>query len=313
MSLFRKIRDGLERTRLVVADGIAQAVGRRARIEPALYDELEELLLRADVGVDATEALLRRLRERVRSAGIEESAAVPGLLRDVAAEILGGAAGGAPPSDPALPRVVLVCGVNGVGKTTTIGKLARRASGDGGKVVVVAADTFRAAACEQLAIWAERAGAELVRSKAGADPASVAFDGVSAARSRGAAWAIVDTAGRLQSKGNLMEELRKIHRVVGKAMPGAPHEVLLVLDATVGQNGLLQAREFLDASRVTGIVLAKLDGTAKGGVVLAIALETGLPVRFVGVGEGIDDLEEFDARAYASALVGIEEEEEEIG
>jgi fused signal recognition particle receptor len=201
----------------------------------------------------------------------------------------------------------LICGVNGVGKTTTIGKLAYREIADGRKAIVVAADTFRAAACEQLAIWGERAGADVVRSASGADPASVAFDGVQAALSRGAKVVFVDTAGRLHSKGNLMEELSKIHRVVGKALPGAPHEVLLILDATIGQNGLVQAREFLEAANVTGLVLAKLDGTAKGGVVLAIARETGLPVRFVGVGEGIGDLELFDPDAFADALVGGEQ------
>jgi fused signal recognition particle receptor len=204
---------------------------------------------------------------------------------------------------PSGPKIVLVCGVNGVGKTTTIGKLAHRAVREGQKVLVVAADTFRAAALEQLDIWAKRAGAEVVRSTSGADPAAVAFDGVVAGKARGAGLVIVDTAGRLQAKGNLMEELKKIHRVVGKAMPGAPHEVLLVLDATIGQNGLLQAREFLETAGVTGLVLAKLDGTAKGGVVLAIARQTGLPVRYVGIGEGIEDLEPFDPEAFAGALI----------
>jgi fused signal recognition particle receptor len=306
VNLLKRISDSLSKTRQVVADGILQAVRARPRIEPELYDDLEEVLLRADVGVATTDDLLDRLREAVRSRKIESSEEVPGLLRGLVAETLRGATAPEPTPPESGPRVILICGVNGVGKTTTIGKLARREISHGNKVIVVAADTFRAAACEQLAIWGERAGADLVRSASGADPASVAFDGVKAAISRGAKVVLVDTAGRLQSKGNLMEELRKIHRVVGKALPGAPHEVLLILDATIGQNGLAQAREFLEAAAVTGLVLAKLDGTAKGGVVLAVARETGLPVRYVGIGEGIDDLELFDPEAFADALVGRE-------
>ena len=303
MSFLRKIADGLRKTRQVVAEGIQQAVRAQPWIAPKLYEELEEVLLRADVGVATTEYLLTRLRQRVREEGIEEAAAIPDLLRDLAAQTLRSAASPEPSPPASGPRVILVCGVNGVGKTTTIGKLAHRYMSAGQPTLIVAADTFRAAACEQLAIWAKRARADFVRSIPGADPAAIAFDGIQAAIARGAAVVIVDTAGRLHAKGNLMDELRKIHRVVGKALPGAPHEVLLVLDATIGQNGLAQAREFLSAAGVTGLVLAKLDGTAKGGVVLAIARETELPVRYIGLGEGIDDLEDFDPDAFADALI----------
>lgn len=304
MSFFRKIADGLRKTRQVVAEGIQQAVRARPEISPELYLELEEVLLRGDVGIGTTEYLLGALKKRVADGGVEDASRIPEFLREIATETLRGAVGSAPPLPEAGPRVILVCGVNGVGKTTTIGKLAHRFVRAGEPTLIVAADTFRAAACEQLAIWASRSGAEIVRSAPGADPAAVAFDGIQAGVSRAMKVVIVDTAGRLHAKGNLMEELTKIRRVVGRALPGAPHEVLLVLDATIGQNGLIQAREFLQAAGVTGLVLAKLDGTAKGGVVLAIARETRLPVRYVGLGEGIDDLEDFDAEAFADALIG---------
>jgi fused signal recognition particle receptor len=304
VSFFRKIADGLRKTRQVVAEGIQQAVRARPQISPELYQELEEVMLRGDVGIGTTEYLLEALKKKVADGGVEDASRIPDLLREIATETLRGAVGPAPAQPGSGPRVILVCGVNGVGKTTTIGKLAHRFVRAGEPTLIVAADTFRAAACEQLAIWASRSGAEIVRSAPGADPAAVAFDGIQAGVSRGMKVVIVDTAGRLQAKGNLMEELTKIRRVVGRALPGAPHEVLLVLDATIGQNGLIQAREFLQAAGVTGLVLAKLDGTAKGGVVLAIARETRLPVRYVGLGEGIEDLEDFDAEAFADALIG---------
>ncbi len=305
MSLLRRITDSLKKTRDVVAGGISDAIRGRAKISPELYDALEEALLRGDVGISTTDHLLNRLREEVRVRGIESTDGVPLILREISAEVLRGAAAPPPTAPESGPKVTLVCGVNGVGKTTTIGKLAYREIQGGRATLIVAADTFRAAACEQLEVWGRRAGAEVIRSVTAADPASVAFDGVRAGAARGLAHVIVDTAGRLQSKGNLMEELRKIHRVVAKAQPGAPHEVLLVLDATIGQNGLYQAREFLEAAGVTGLVLAKLDGTAKGGVVLAIARETGLPVRHVGIGEGIEDLTDFDPDTFATALIDV--------
>lgn len=304
MNLFEKISASLRKTRAVVADGLMQTIGARPKISPELYDDLEEVLLRADVGFETTEHLIESLRTAVREKRVVDSDQVPGLLHEIAVETLRGAVPADPVEEGPPPRVILVCGVNGVGKTTTIGKLAHREIASGKTALIVAADTFRAAACEQLEIWGERAGADVVSSRSGADPASVAFDGVQAGLSRGADVVIVDTAGRLHSKGNLMEELAKIHRVVGRAHAGAPSEVLLVLDATIGQNGLAQAREFLDAAGVTGLVLAKLDGTARGGVVLAIARETGLPVRYVGIGEGIGDLEPFDPEAFADALLG---------
>jgi fused signal recognition particle receptor len=304
LSFFRKIADGLRKTRQVVAEGIQQAVRARPQISPELYEELEEVLLRGDVGIGTTDYLLTALKKRVGDDGIEDASQIPDLLRQIATETLRGATAPESPAPASGPRVILVCGVNGVGKTTTIGKLAHRYVAAGESTLIVAADTFRAAACEQLAIWASRSGADIVRSAPGADPAAVAFDGIQAGLSRGVKVVIVDTAGRLHAKGNLMEELTKIRRVVGRALPDAPHEVLLVLDATIGQNGLAQAREFLQAAGVTGLVLAKLDGTAKGGVVLAIARETRLPVRYVGLGEGIEDLEDFDAEAFAEALIG---------
>ncbi|MFB3909310.1 MAG: signal recognition particle-docking protein FtsY [Candidatus Eisenbacteria bacterium] len=306
MGLFRKIADSLRKTRQVVAEGIQQAVRAQPKITPELYDALEEVLLRGDVGPEAAEGVLDELKERIKKGRIESSAEIPGLLREIVAEALRGSAAAEPSPSPRGPRVVLVCGVNGVGKTTTIGKLAYRYRQAGSSVLIVAADTFRAAACEQLAIWAKRAGADIVRSAAGADPASVAFDGVQAGVARAVDAVIVDTAGRLHAKGNLMDELKKIHRVVGKAEEGAPHEVLLVLDATVGQNGLAQASSFLEAAGVTGLVLAKVDGTAKGGVILAIARKTKLPVRYVGTGEGIEDLEPFDPEAFATGLIQVD-------
>jgi len=322
VSLFDRLTGSLRKTRQLVADGLERAIGGSARIDERLFEELEETLLRGDVGPATTEELLSRLRRAVREKGVENPGEIPALLRGIAAEILEGAAApsapaaaglpearGATTSGAARPHVILVCGVNGVGKTTTIAKLARRYAVAGKSVLVVAADTFRAAASEQLAIWAKRAGAEFIPSATGADPAAVAFDGVRAGVARGMGVVIVDTAGRLHAKTNLMEELKKIHRVAGKALDGAPHEVLLVLDATIGQNGLAQAREFLASTAVTGLVLAKLDGTARGGVVLAIARETSLPVRYVGVGEGLEDLEDFDPRAFARALIPVEGDE----
>lgn len=302
-SLFQKMRAGLERTREALADGLAR-VAARGRLDEATLEELEGVLLSADVGVATTEKLLARLKERARSDG-GAVGRVSEILRDEIGALLSrnepAGAGIA-----AKPWVVLVVGVNGTGKTTSIGKLANRYAREGRKVLVVAADTFRAAANEQLEIWAARAGVEIVRSTVGADPAAVAFDGVSAAIARGSDVVLVDTAGRLQTKANLMEEVRKIHRVLGRKLPGAPHETLLVLDATTGQNALSQAREFGQAVGVTGLVLAKVDGTARGGAVLAIADQYEIPVKHLGVGESIEDLVDFDPREFARALVGEE-------
>ncbi len=260
---------------------------------------MEDALLSADVGLPATQRIVAAVKaeraERAgRDGGLGASVArvVLGILRDVHPA----------PEVTTLPHVILVVGVNGTGKTTTVGKLANVYRGMGRSVLVCAADTFRAAAVEQLAVWTERAGVDLVRAQSGADPAAVTFDAISAAKARGREIVIVDTAGRLHTRANLMAELDKIRRVVGRVVPGAPQEVLLVLDATVGQNGLVQAREFMAASGANGIVLTKLDGTAKGGVAVAIAHDLKLPIRYVGVGEGLDDLVPFDAATYVDAL-----------
>lgn len=294
--LFGKLRDGLKKTREGLGDTLVQ-VTRRGTLGEEEAEALEEALLRADVGVHTTEKLVEAVR---RARGDGEGWAREALSTAIT-EILARAVAD-PPAEVAPPRVILVVGVNGTGKTTTLGKLAARLRGEGKRVVLVAADTFRAAANEQLALWAERAGVEVVESRSGADPASVAFDGVSAGRARGADVVVVDTAGRLHSKTGLMAEIEKIHRVIGKAQAGAPHETLLVLDATTGQNAVQQAREFGKGFPLTGLVLTKIDGTAKGGVVVSIADELGLPVRYLGVGEGLEDLVVFEPDAFARAL-----------
>jgi fused signal recognition particle receptor len=309
--LFKKLKDGLERTRKQFTDGVRQVLANFRPIDESLFEDLEEVLIGADVGVATTEKILERVRERVKLERVKDSSGVEALLRDEIAGVLeqrGKADGVAPapteasPVLTARPHVIIMIGVNGVGKTTTIGKLAHRYTSEGKRVLIAASDTFRAAAVEQLAIWAERAGVDIVRSASGADPASVAFDGLEAALARNADILIVDTAGRLQTKINLMEELKKIGRVLSRKLPGAPHEVLLVLDASTGQNAVIQAREFGIAMGLTGLVLAKVDGTAKGGVVIAIADQLGVPVRYLGMGEGIDDLAPFDPRQFAVAL-----------
>jgi fused signal recognition particle receptor len=264
-----------------------------------VYAELEEVLLGSDLGVRTTETVLRDVQERV--SGDTRPEVVRAALKDALLALL-------PPSTPPesgeRPRVILVTGVNGVGKTTTIGKLAARYVKQGLRVLLVAGDTFRAAAIDQLGIWAERAGAEIVRHRQGADPSAVAFDGMKAAVSRNLDVVLVDSAGRLHTHGPLMDELRKVSRVLAREIPGAPHETLLVLDATTGQNAVNQARVFKDAVEVTGVVLTKLDGTARGGVVVSICYELGIPLRYVGVGEGTDDLQDFEPREFVEALFG---------
>ena len=295
MSIVGRLRDGLRRTarrwtsRLERLSGTSGSGGSSAET----LEALEELLIEADVGVLTAGRIVARVGEDVG-----------GDLRErVKTEIRGVLAGvAAPPADVPAPRVVLVVGVNGTGKTTTVGKLAHRCRLDGRTPLICAADTFRAAAVEQIAVWAERASVDIVRAADGADPAAVVFDAISAARARGRDVVFVDTAGRLHTRADLMGELGKIRRVAGRAAPGAPHEVLLVVDASVGQNGISQARRFLETAGVTGIVLTKLDGTAKGGVAVAIAGELGVPIRYVGVGEGIDDLLPFSAGDYVDAL-----------
>jgi fused signal recognition particle receptor len=304
MSLWKRVADSIQRTRGVFAGGLQQVFARRPALTEDFYSDLEDVLLGADVGLETTQRIIERLRDRASETGAEESADGRTLLAEVLTEVLSRGVAAPPPAPaPGEPRVVLVVGVNGVGKTTSIGKLAYRYQQEGLRPLVVASDTFRAAALEQLGIWADRSGADLIRSQPGADPAAVAFDGVQAARARGASVVLIDTAGRIQTNVNLMDELRKIRRVVAKAQPGAPHETLLVLDATVGQNALSQARLFTAAAGVTGILLAKLDGSARGGVILAIADTLKIPVRYVGIGEEIDALTDFSPDDFARALL----------
>lgn len=303
MGLFDKLTQGLSRTAERLAqrfDDIvrrADAPDRQADgVDVDTVEALEELLLGADVGLPATARLLDGVRVQQRR-GESLRALLTAELREIFADAE------TPLRRPATgPRVVLIVGVNGTGKTTTVGKLANRLRLDGEKTLVCAADTFRAAAVDQLQVWATRAGVDLVRAHEGSDPAAVVFDALAAGKARGVGTVLIDTAGRLHTRVNLMAELDKIRRITEREVPGAPHEVLLVLDATVGQNGLVQAREFAATAGVTGVVLTKLDGTAKGGIAIAIAHELKLPIRFVGVGEGIDDLLPFSADTYVDAL-----------
>jgi fused signal recognition particle receptor len=297
-----RLRDRLRRTSEVFAGRISGLLGGGRALDPALLDELEEILMTADLGVATAESLLERVRREGQGA---DGAAVRALLKRAIAEKLEGAErGGDPFALASKPHVILVLGVNGAGKTTTIGKLAARYRAAGHSVLLGAGDTFRAAATEQLQVWGGRVGCEVIAGEAGGDPASVAFDTVKAALGRGVDVAIIDTAGRLQTKKPLMEELGKIVRVIGRDLPGAPHEVLLVLDANTGQNAISQARLFTEVAKVTGLVLTKLDGTAKGGVIVGLADQFGIPVKFVGVGESVDDLREFRAAEFVDALFG---------
>ncbi|HEX6989606.1 MAG TPA: signal recognition particle-docking protein FtsY [Bacillota bacterium] len=304
--LLDRFRAGLARTRAAVGRQLrGLAVPGRA-IDAQALEQLEEILIAADVGVETSLRLVEAVRERSQRRPLQDAADLKEILREEITAMLAGK--GAPWSfAPGRLNVALFVGVNGTGKTSTVGKLAWRLNRDGQRVLLAAADTFRAAAGEQLEIWARRAGADLVRQQAGADPAAVAFDAVQAGRARGADAVLIDTAGRLHTRVNLMAELQKIHRVCGRALEGAPHEVLLVLDATTGQNGLVQAEQFTAAVPVTGIVLTKLDGTARGGIVIAIAERLGLPVKWVGLGEGPEDLAPFEPEAFVDALLGDDE------
>ena len=302
MSLFGRIREGLTRTTQQIVGRFEEIVAsadtparRGAPVDDDTVEALEELLISADVGVAASDRILAGVRARARR---DES------LRDLVKEELRAifAETAAPAGNGHSPHVVLIVGVNGTGKTTTVGKLANLSRSQGAHPLICAADTFRAAAVEQLEIWAKRAGVDIVRAKEGADPAAVVFDAISSGKARGRSPILVDTAGRLHTRVNLMNELEKIRRVAAREVEGAPHEVLIVLDATVGQNGLTQAREFMGVAGVNGVVLTKLDGTAKGGVAVAIANDLKLPIRYVGVGEGIDDLVPFSADEYVDAL-----------
>lgn len=294
MSVLGRLRAGLRRTAERWRGGFDRLAAGEGAAGGETLEALEELLIEADVGVRTAGRIVARVGAGGGAGGLRER------VRAEVLDVLAGAAAPAVEAPP--PRVVLVVGVNGTGKTTTVGKLAHRCRLDGRTPLICAADTFRAAAVEQLAVWAERAAVDVVRAGAGADPAAVVFDAVSAARARGRDVVLVDTAGRLHTRSDLMGELGKIRRVAGRAAPGAPHEVLLVVDAGVGQNGVAQAGRFLETAGVTGIVLTKLDGTAKGGVAVAVAGELGVPIRYVGVGEGIDDLLPFSPGDYVDAL-----------
>ena len=294
---FARLRERLTKTRQNLSAGFSRVLTGKRRIDADLLEEIEELLITSDIGVQTAARLIDRL-SAAKAGSVEELQAV---LRTEILAILTHPP--RPTREPgSAPHVIMVVGVNGVGKTTTIGKLAARLKADGRKVLIAAADTFRAAAVEQLAIWAERAGADIVRHQDGADPAAVAYDAVDAARARGADVVIVDTAGRLHTKVNLMEEIKKIKRSIAKTLPDAPHEILLVLDATTGQNAVSQARLFHEALELTGIALTKLDGTAKGGIVIAICHEFDIPLRYIGIGEAIEDLQEFDPEQFVEAL-----------
>ncbi len=301
MGFFEKLKAGLSKTKKALFGGIEDLFKRFRRVDEDLFDELEELLITSDVGVETTEELLDDLREKVKEEKIKEPEEIKKILYAELRSMIGEGDG---LHLSTKPSVILVIGVNGVGKTTSIGKMAAELKSQKKKVIVAAADTFRAAAAEQLAVWCERAGVDLIRQGAGADPAAVVYDAIQAARSRGADVLIVDTAGRLHNKKNLMDELAKINRVIARELPDADRENLLVLDATTGQNAVIQAREFKEAAQITGLILTKLDGTAKGGVILSIRRELDIPVKFVGVGEGIDDMKPFNADEFAEALFG---------
>jgi fused signal recognition particle receptor len=300
---FTRLKERLTKTRTNLVDNIRRVLAGRTRIDADVYEEIEEILITADLGVETSLALIDDMRSKAEEQQLEDPEGLLEILKNDLRQLLEPGNHSLELRDGDAPCVILVVGVNGSGKTTTIGKLAARLIGEGNKVLLGAGDTFRAAAVEQLTIWSDRVHAPIIKHKDGADPAAVAYDAADAAVSRGMDCLIIDTAGRLHTKVNLMEELKKIQRAVGKRISGAPHEVLLVLDATTGQNGLQQARQFTEALNVTGIVLTKLDGTAKGGIVVAIQKQLGIPIKFIGVGEKVDDLQPFDAQRFVDALL----------
>lgn len=299
MGFFNKIAEGLKKTRDSMMGKVDALLNSFTKIDEDFFDELEESLIMADVGAVTSARICENLRKKVKEEGLSDPTAVKGALKEIIAQMLAG--------DEALnlstkPSIILVIGVNGVGKTTTIGKLAHNLHEDGKKVLLAAADTFRAAAIDQLQIWADRAGVDLVKHGEGSDPAAVVFDAINAGKARGCDVVICDTAGRLHNKKNLMDELSKIARVIDREAPGCAKEVLLVLDATTGQNALNQAKLFQEAAGLTGIILTKLDGTARGGVVIGIKEELNIPIKYIGVGEQIDDLRPFDSKDFVEAL-----------
>ena len=299
MAFLDKLKAGLTKTKNALFGQIDEVLKAFVKVDEDLLDELEELLIMSDVGVNATEEIIERLRDEIKSGRLKEKEQVMGALKSILTDMIGE---GGKLDLSGEPTVILVIGVNGAGKTTSIGKISNRLIKSGKRVVVAAADTFRAAAIDQLAVWCERSGAELVKQNEGSDPAAVIFDAISYAKRRGADVLIVDTAGRLHNKKNLMNELEKINRVIDRECPNAARENLLVLDATTGQNAIIQAKDFRNAANITGLVLNKLDGTAKGGIVISIKNELNIPVKFVGVGEKIDDMQEFDSKEFVDAL-----------
>lgn len=299
MGFFEKLKQGLAKTKNAIFGQIGNLFKGFSRVDEDLLDELEELLIQADIGVSATEEIMENLRNAVKEGRIREKEDVISTLQRLLTEMIGE---GEPLNLSTKPSVILIIGVNGAGKTTSIGKISNQLRREGKKVVVAAADTFRAAAIDQLAVWCERAKVELVHQNEGSDPAAVVYDAANYAKNKGADVLIIDTAGRLHNKKNLMNELAKINRVIDRELPGAARENLLVLDATTGQNAILQAKEFRNSADITGLILNKLDGTAKGGIVLSIKQELDIPVKFVGVGEKIDDMEPFRADEFIRAL-----------
>ncbi len=299
MAFLDKLKQGLSKTKNAIFGQIDEVLKAFVRVDEDLLDELEELLIMSDVGVGATEEIMEQLRDDVKSGRLKEKDQVTDALKNILEGMIGE---GEELNLSTTPAVILVIGVNGAGKTTSIGKISNRLISKGKKVVVAAADTFRAAAIDQLAVWCERSGAELVRQNEGSDPAAVVFDAIAYAKRKSADVLIIDTAGRLHNKKNLMNELAKINRVIERELPDAARENLLVLDATTGQNAILQAKEFRNAADITGLILNKLDGTAKGGIVISIKKELNIPVKFIGVGEKIDDMQEFDNKEFVQAL-----------
>jgi len=300
MSLFEKLKNGLKKTRDSITQRIDQLLVSMGKIDEELFEELEEILITSDVGVDTTLRIIEDLKNRVKSEKVTDPKQVKNLLKEEITQILSSGDSGLKLGTK--PSVIVVVGVNGVGKTTSIGKICNMLKSQGKKVIVAAGDTFRAAAIDQLEIWAIRAGVDIIKHTEGSDPSAVIYDAIQAAKARGFDIVVCDTAGRLHTKKNLMEELKKIFRIINRELPGADVETLLVLDATTGQNAVSQAKTFSEATGVTGLVLTKLDGTAKGGIIVSIKSELNIPVKFVGVGEKIDDLQPFDAAAFAEAL-----------
>ena len=299
MGFLAKLRAALSKTKKAIFGSIDSLLKMFVRVDEDLLEELEELLITADVGVATTEDILDRLREEIKEGKLKEPSQIKDCLKEIVTELIGEGDG---LHLDTTPSVILVIGVNGAGKTTSIGKISKRLKKAGKKVVVAAGDTFRAAAIDQLSVWCDRAGVDLIHQNEGSDPAAVVYDAIQYTKKKNADVLIIDTAGRLHNKKNLMDELAKINRVISRELPDAARENLLVLDATTGQNAILQAKEFSRAAEITGLVLNKLDGTAKGGIVLSIRTELGLPVKFIGVGEKIDDMQEFDAEEFVTAL-----------